>query len=374
MGGKGKKRARTAAAEEAKIAAEEAEQAAVAPAEGSADSSRPTGKRKTKRRARAADIADGGAERPEDEAGEPCGKANKASAPAGLSVEERLAAFGDAFLDSLEGGPPKPLRRRPDPASKKRENKPAPQVAVEEESASQGPGSEDEASSTAFIANFLRKETAQAGSAAQTPKVKSFGVSGGRGAASAGDAASGAAHHQRRMSASEKRRFMSGKVSNCWGEKKPPPEPSRRNKKKVGDEDDDDPEFKGALKEMLNFVMPRLGKTERKQYEAQKIRALGGTPDKRPQLPMRHMVAAQKRHDEKRKAKIEEDKYLGVKTSASNHNSHWDVERLRRVKRDEMKDKKQRRSDRITDIGMGARERNGIAYIPKRSIANMGQS
>merc|ERR1711953_1419927 len=84
-----------------------------------------------------------------------------------------------------------------------------------------------------------------------------------------------------RISAAERKRFMSGKVSEIRGKKQSEitTKGGRRH------ETEEDREFKNTLREVLDYVTPQLGKHERKQYEEAKLRALGGTIEKREKVP-----------------------------------------------------------------------------------------
>jgi len=173
-----------------------------------------------------------------------------------------------------------------------------------------------------------------------------------------------------RITASQRRRFMSGNVSEIRAKPMEPPKSKRRSK---GDDEEESEAFKQTLKEVLDFVIPNLGKRERKQYEQQKLRALGATPDKGEKIPYNIMQKAMKKHEAQRQEILAEEKTLGVSTSASAHRQAYIVETLRRKKKKAEKEKVKRREDRTYDLGMGAREKNGMAVIPKRSIARFQQ-
>merc|ERR1712054_189572 len=90
---------------------------------------------------------------------------------------------------------------------------------------------------------------------------------------------------------------------------------------------EEDAEFRKTLREVLEFVTPQLGKRERQQYEEAKIRALGGTIDTRQKMPYNLLKKQQKRHDERRKEKLEEEKTLGVSMSVSGHRMGFEVDK-----------------------------------------------
>mmetsp|Transcript_62172 Transcript_62172/g.158088 ORF Transcript_62172/g.158088 Transcript_62172/m.158088 type:complete len:234 (-) Transcript_62172:75-776(-) len=168
------------------------------------------------------------------------------------------------------------------------------------------------------------------------------------------------------MTAGDRRRFMSGKVGDLWsGPKEVSEVQGKRGKQQ---ESEDDKEFKGVLREVLDFVIPQLGKQEKKQYETQKIRALGGTMDKGLKMPYWLLQKSHKRLENVRQEKLKEEENLGVSMSASAHRLGFQVDKELRKKKAAAKDKQKRIADRLYDIGMGARERGGIAVIPNRVV------
>merc|ERR1712224_1106703 len=119
---------------------------------------------------------------------------------------------------------------------------------------------------------------------------------------------------------------------------------------------EEDAEFKKTLREVLDFVTPQLGKQERMQYEEAKLRALGGTLDRRQKQPYNLFQQDQKRRDAKRAKVVENEKYLGVSMSAR---SGQEVDKILRKKKEALKEKKRRREDGFLRLGMGAKESRG---------------
>merc|ERR1712048_381320 len=161
----------------------------------------------------------------------------------------------------------------------------------------------------------------------------------------------------------EKRRFMSGKVADIRS--KGGAQSTERGHKA---ETEEDREFKKTLREVLDFVTPQLGKQERRQFEEQKIRALGGTLEKREKMPYKMLQAHRKSGEATRKKKIEEEKTLGISMSVSKHRKQWGIDQLQKQKKEELKEKKRRREGGIMRLGLGAREHKGMAVIPSASL------
>merc|ERR1711974_229777 len=131
------------------------------------------------------------------------------------------------------------------------------------------------------------------------------------------------------MSASERRRFMSGKVSQI--RTKPDTESANRKgrgKYGSGGDPEEDAEFKATLKQVLDYVLPNMGKKERRHYEENRVRALGGTLEKRNKMPYSLLQQEARRHEEKRQRILEEEKTLGISTSVSAHRQDRQVDKL----------------------------------------------
>lgn len=160
---------------------------------------------------------------------------------------------------------------------------------------------------------------------------------------------------------------MSGKVSDIRSRG----EGQVAERRRGGGDPEEDAEFRKTLREVLDFVTPNLGKRERQQYEDAKIRALGGQVDARQKMPYCLLKKQMKHSEEKRKEKLEEEKQLGVSMSASGHRTGWEVDKLLRKKKEMLKDKKRRREDKFLSVGMGAKEKGGMAMIPKKAIKAM---
>ena len=161
---------------------------------------------------------------------------------------------------------------------------------------------------------------------------------------------------------SEKRRFMPDKVADIRSKPQAP-----KQKRKVGDTEDT-AEFKKTLKDVLNFVVPQLGATERRQYEQAKVRALGGTWERRPHEPYAVLQRRWKRQEEARQQRLEEEKTLGVSFSAVKHRTRHSGEAAMNRKEQARIEKKRRKESDILGLGAGARERRGMVVLPKNRV------
>ena len=168
----------------------------------------------------------------------------------------------------------------------------------------------------------------------------------------------------RRGSASEKRRFMSDKVAEIRSKPQPPPQ-----KRKAGDTEES-AEFKKTLKDVLNFVIPELGTSERRQYERAKIRALGGTLEKRPFEPYAALQRRQKVEEAARQRRLEEEKTLGVSLSAVKQRRGYNADVAVSRKEKALKEKRKRKASDILTLGEGVKERRGMVVLPKNKVRN----
>merc|ERR1711865_343536 len=134
-----------------------------------------------------------------------------------------------------------------------------------------------------------------------------------------------------------------------------------------GGRTEEDAEFQKTLREVVNYVTPLLGKRERQQFEDSKVRALGGTIE-REKMPYKRFQLTIKENKAKRARLVEEDKLAGVEMSANAYKASWVVDSVLKKKKEALKDKKKRQEDGINRLGMGARERNGMATIPRAAI------
>merc|ERR1712176_121451 len=103
---------------------------------------------------------------------------------------------------------------------------------------------------------------------------------------------------------------------------------------------------------MGEFVTPQLGKQERRQFEEQKIRALGGTMEKREKMPYKMLQAHRKAGEARRQKVLAEEKTLGVSMSVSKHRKQWGIDQLQKQKKEEIKEKKRRREDGLLRLGL----------------------
>lgn len=183
-------------------------------------------------------------------------------------------------------------------------------------------------------------------------------------------AAEAAARGAPRISNAEKRRFMSGKVSDIRSPGQAPPKPRKTPKQ---DDPEEDEEFKKTLREVLDYVVPQLGKRERKQYEDAKIRALGGQADAPQKMPYALLKKQQKKNEVERQEKLEEEKQLGVSLSANSHRRSHEVDKLLKNKKEMIKEKKKRKDDNFLSLGGGAREKGGMATFSKTAIRGLSR-
>jgi len=163
-----------------------------------------------------------------------------------------------------------------------------------------------------------------------------------------------------RSFSSEKRRFMSDKVADIRSKPQAP-----KQKRKAGDTEES-AEFKKTLKDVLNFVVPQLGKVERRQYEQAKIRALGGTLEKRPFEPYAHLQRQHKKEEVARQNRLEKEKTLGVSLSVVKQRRRG--ESVIQRKAQERLEKKRRKDNDILGVGAGARERGGMVVLSKKKF------
>eukprot|EP00927_Polykrikos_kofoidii_P015347 TRINITY_DN16809_c1_g1_i1.p1 TRINITY_DN16809_c1_g1~~TRINITY_DN16809_c1_g1_i1.p1 ORF type:complete len:419 (+),score=95.23 TRINITY_DN16809_c1_g1_i1:36-1259(+) len=340
------------------------------------------------------------------------------------SAEERLAAFGEAFWNNIEGSErvaAAPLRHRP-PSIKRKVNTslqvstpPVPSgLPHDDRKIIVGDGTDGSLTSAK---KRRRKKPTQNGdvrngktelletAAASSAKGQTFAKGAGRdvghlGAAtnksssnimaalgprgkavrdgvpatsSAAAAATAAAERSGpRVSAADKRRFMSGDVAKIRS--KAIQKVSWRKKKRDDEPDaEEDREFKQTLRQVLDYVTPQLGKQERKRYEEVKLRALGGTLDKREKMPLWKLNADRKAAEATRKRKLEEESHAGVTFSTSKHRKQAAIDTRLKMKKEAIKEKKARREDGLMRLGLGAREKRGMAVIPQHQVAKFSQ-
>lgn len=153
---------------------------------------------------------------------------------------------------------------------------------------------------------------------------------------------------------------MSDKVADIRSKPQAP-----KQKRKAGDTEES-AEFKKTLKDVLNFVVPQLGKVERRQYEQAKIRALGGTLEKRPFEPYGHLQRQHKKEEVARQNRLEKEKTLGVSLSVVKQRRRG--ESVIQRKAQERLEKKRRKDNDILGVGAGARERGGMVVLSKKKI------
>jgi len=301
------------------------------------------------------------------------------------ALDERLAAFGEAFLGCIDGGV-RPLRRSdsvPKPGTVAAKAKSA-QVSPLTAPADDAPPS----SSKRKRCKRRRKEPAATEakpdlcrpgpSCGVTPtEVASSGVTpASTGAPRPAGAPRLVAPPSRRgmdmtsnVSAAERRRFMSGDVSKIRSTGETPQPPSRRRKGKGGDSEEEGEEFKQILKEVRDFVIPNLGKEQQQLYEERRIRALGGVMNNQKHMNYKKMKDMRKRDVEERKKTVEEEKTLGVCTSASKHRKAWEVNKIMNDKQKRNKEKRKNHEDlKVFNLGMGAIENRGLVVIPRKNV------
>lgn len=338
-------------------------------------------------------------------------KASDSTLAAVPSLEDRLAAFGEAFLDSIDGGAPRgPSRKRAASLDSGKDVQAAASAAAsgvggecggaragdnggqsggggrKRKKRRKGSAAPPETASSpitgpkaapapvagpspqlrAAVAAFRSVEMAGPASSAAGKGAHAGGAGSGIGGSAKlprGEAAP--AEPPARppgMSAAERRRFMSGKVSEIRTK------PQKPKGGYGGKDPEEEREFKKTLREVLDFVTPQLGRREKKQYENAKLRALGGTLDKGMKMPYSMMQRNARRQEAERQEKLQEDKLLGISTSMSSHRTTGGVNKALRQRKEAQKEKKRRHEDRLYDIGLGAREKKGMAVIPQRSL------
>ncbi|CAE8587758.1 unnamed protein product [Polarella glacialis] len=163
--------------------------------------------------------------------------------------------------------------------------------------------------------------------------------------------------------ASDRRRFMSAKVGQIFADKFVQPVSKGKT---LAVEDSD--EFKKTLQEVLNFVTPQLGKSEKRQFEQNRVRALGGTMEKRPMEPYAHVQRQRKEQEVARHKRLDAEKLLGVSMSANQHRRGDSGDSAVRRKKEALVEKKRRKDTEILGLGMGAKESRGMAIISKQAV------
>ncbi|CAJ1394510.1 unnamed protein product [Effrenium voratum] len=166
--------------------------------------------------------------------------------------------------------------------------------------------------------------------------------------------------------ASQKRRFMSDKVGEIRSK---PSAPKAKAKAGRSDpEERDTADFKRTLKDVLNFVMPQLGRAERKQYENAKVKALGGTLEKPPWEPYSVLQRRRKGEEAARQRRLAEEQTLGVSMSATQQRKSRGQVSAQRKKQAEVARKRRPKEPDILNLGEGARERRGMVVLPKKRV------
>jgi len=277
------------------------------------------------------------------------------------SLDDRLAAFGEAFMGSIEGPPLRTQRKAGSRSPVVSPLSDPPHARPSKRRRKSRPGSQDAEVPAA-------SSPAKPPATAARPPASCSAASGAPQERPAAAAASRTSAAPPRMSAAEKRRFMSGKVSEIRSKGA-----SGAGKSLHGGQSEEDREFRQTLREVLDFVTPKLGKEEQRQYEEAKIRALGGTVEKRNKMPYRLLQIKQKERAEQRRQQLEEEKYLGVSMSANQHRNGREVDKLLRQKKEAIKEKKRRREDGLLRLGMGARESRGMAIISSSALRARGK-
>eukprot|EP00929_Paragymnodinium_shiwhaense_P083516 TRINITY_DN44556_c0_g1_i1.p1 TRINITY_DN44556_c0_g1~~TRINITY_DN44556_c0_g1_i1.p1 ORF type:complete len:333 (+),score=118.34 TRINITY_DN44556_c0_g1_i1:78-1076(+) len=322
------------------------------------------------------------------------------------SAADRLAALGEMFMSQIDGPPPSAKRAKHKPfgasanasaSSPKLSPKLGPAAAPEGETLSRSARKKKNKKERqkAQAAGGLPASASQPPSATAAPaaakKDNKSGNAARQSTAAAAPAAAAATKTQPaasvladaklpasgpgrpgppRMSAAEKKRFMSGKISDLRST--PQVEEDRRRRQK-SEKTEEEKEFNSTLREILEFVTPQLGKQQQRQYHEQKIRALGGTIEKRDKMPYKILQQHRKNAEETRKKKIAKDKLLGVTKDASAHRKQWAVDRHIKQKKEALKEKTARRNDGLLRVGLGAKEHKGMAVISKKEVAKLSR-
>eukprot|EP00742_Colponemidia_sp_Colp-10_P009862 GILJ01010790.1.p1 GENE.GILJ01010790.1~~GILJ01010790.1.p1 ORF type:complete len:164 (-),score=24.55 GILJ01010790.1:206-697(-) len=116
--------------------------------------------------------------------------------------------------------------------------------------------------------------------------------------------------------------FMSSKVSDIYSKK-----PVRRPVKEKKDD-----QFWLSSQSVFQLAAENMNKKEKRQYDANRLRALGGTPDKAPKMPIKMLLGKRKKDSERLAKRQEQDKLAGVIGSTAT--SYFDNPFLKKKKTD----------------------------------------
>mmetsp|Transcript_21858 Transcript_21858/g.49821 ORF Transcript_21858/g.49821 Transcript_21858/m.49821 type:complete len:321 (+) Transcript_21858:47-1009(+) len=272
------------------------------------------------------------------------------------TAQDRLALFGEAFLDSIEGGVrPRKAPRMP------RIVKDTPAMDVDElfpKQNSSASGSKAEVKSHSRVPKNAVKSATDSKVAEKRKEPRT-----------SEDNDEDKDERARRVARPDRRRFMSDKVADIRSKPQIAQQGRKRKKRSEDDEIEQSGEFKKLLQDVWTYVTPHMDRGAAKQFEQAKIRAYGGTADKLIKMPYRMLKERQKQDAIKQQEKVEADKILGVVTSVDKHRNKRGVHQALSHRKQEIKSKYARQAaSRQMGLGMGARERRGMAVIPKQAL------
>lgn len=296
-------------------------------------------------------------------------KRAKASSTA-LLLEDRLAAFGEAFMSSIEGsdasrnGGASGLKRPRNSAGPKASSKPA---SCNEEALGAGSRKKRRKRGACASESQAGKGPERPGTETTVEEAQTQAPADGRGGqpGSRENVMVGVEKPRHVVSAAERRRFMSGKVSEIRSKATQGHTATSSSAKSQ-----QEAEFNKTLREVLQFVTPHLGKQERRQWEEAKILALGGTIEKRQKTPYGVLQRDRKRARATRTEAEAEKKQTGFITSNDRFAVlAWEKDNIMKKRKQQVKEKhKKRDAFNLLRLGMGARERKGLVTIPKTQL------
>ena len=131
---------------------------------------------------------------------------------------------------------------------------------------------------------------------------------------------------------------------------------------------DDKKQFNGALRDLRDFVYPRMHRKKREQFESTKREALGLAPEKGLKQPYNRMQEESANREKKILRLQERDKNLGVSQSATNYKT---VQKLNAEKKRTVEKKRERKSGH-TAYGGVAREEKGMLNLSGNYLKSRG--
>ncbi|CEM16101.1 unnamed protein product [Vitrella brassicaformis CCMP3155] len=247
-------------------------------------------------------------------------------------VDERLQAFGEQFLASFDAPEDSTSTRDALTTTKKR-------------SLSRGSNAENRRASA-------NRQKAQETAGVKAPADESSAVKsedeqrgdeffGGVRRKGAQSKPSDSAAAPSRPSKDELKAFLDPSVSKMLGKgsASSSPLPGRR-KGKAATASKDNHEFNDTLRKIRDLAYPELDKAQQRQYEAAKIRALGGSAAKGPKIPYNILVKARKNEKDRLQKLREKERELGVQLSVGKHTN---LSQANKAKQQQLKAKTERK-------------------------------